>query len=60
LLNLADNLNFDDPPQIYGTAFNKKAKEIDVLKREYFDFDKNIPKPINESLNCKELLENYF
>lgn len=60
LLDLESNLNFDDPPQIYGTAFNKSLKEIIDLKNDYFNFNKKIPPPIIEPLNCKKLLEKYF
>lgn len=59
-LDLANNLNFEEPPQIYGTAYQKSAKAIGEIKRNYFGFSKNIPEPIIEPLTCKELIENYF
>jgi len=60
MLDLENNLNYDDPPQIYGTALHKSKKEIIELIRHYFNFNKKIPEPIIEPINCKELMENYF
>lgn len=60
LLDLESNLNFDDPPQIYSTAYGKSSKKIKELKNQYFNFNKKIPTPIIEPLNCKKFLEKYF
>ena len=59
-LDLINNLNFDDPPQIYGTAYNKGVKEIDEIKRDYFSYNRDFPELIIEPENCKKLLEKYF
>ena len=60
MLQLKNNLNFNNPPQIYGTVYGKKEKEINKIIDLYFNFDKEIPKPIIEPIKCKELIENYF
>lgn len=59
-LDLKSNLNFDDPPQIYGTYYQKGINDINKLKRQYFNFTKKIPEPKIEPMNCKELIEKYF
>ena len=60
MLELCKNLNFDDPPQIYGTALDKREKEINEIISKHFTFDREIPKPIIEPVNCKELIEKYL
>ena len=60
LLELSANLNFDDPPQIYATAFGKNERDIKSIIKKYFTFNKEIPEPIIESLNCKDLIEKHF
>lgn len=60
MLDLDNSLNFEEPPQIYCTAFEKSAKEINEIKTKFFDFQKEIPDAIIEPLSCKDLLDNYF
>ncbi len=60
MLDLENNLNFDDPPQIYGTALNRDKEGINEIVKQYFNFNKKIPNPIIESINCKELIKKYF
>ncbi len=60
MLELNNNLNYDNPPQIYGTAFSKNEKEIDEIISKYFTFSRDIPKPIIEPVNCKELIRRYL
>ena len=58
-LNLEDNLNFDDPPEIYGTAFGLENK-INKIKEDYFSFSEEIPTLKIEPLKCKELIAKYL
>ena len=60
LLNLESNLNFEDPPQIYGTAYEKDEEAIRKLKDKYFSFNNEIIEPILEPITCKELIEKYL
>ena len=59
MLELHHNLNFNDPPQIYGTALGKE-KEINEIIKKYFTFNKEIPKPIIEAISCKDLIEKHI
>lgn len=60
MLDLDNSLNFEEPPQIYGTAFQKSAKYINEKKTKFFNFQKEIPDAIIEPLSCKDLIDNYF
>ncbi len=60
VLDLNNNLNFNDPPQIYGTYFQREAEDISKLKKKYFNFNFSIPEPQIESVDCKELIRKYF
>lgn len=60
LLNLENSINYNDPPQIYGTAYNKSLIEISEIKNLYFNFSQSIPEPIIESSDCKKLIQKYF
>jgi len=60
MLDLNSNLNFEEPPQIFGTAFQKSEREINHIINKYFNFNKSLHDVIIEPLTCKELLEKYF